>query len=85
MRARTQMERTPSRRFPHRALVAVLLLGPLGAAALGEGRGAADEPTPEAIAEAAQLFRSSCATCHLPPDPARETDRAWLDQVRDTA
>lgn len=31
------------------------------------------------------LFRSSCATCHLPPDPDHETDRAWLEQVTDTA
>jgi mono/diheme cytochrome c family protein len=46
---------------------------------------APDEPTPEEIAEAGALFAASCTQCHLPPDPAHPTDRAWLDQVRDTA
>ena len=45
----------------------------------------ADDPTPEEIAEAGTLFASSCTQCHLPPDPEHPTDRAWLDQVRDTA
>ncbi len=44
-----------------------------------------DGATPEEIAEAGELFRSSCASCHLPPDPDHVTDRAWLNQVTDTA
>ena len=37
------------------------------------------------VAGAAKLFKKSCAACHLPPDPAFEMDRAWLNQVFDTA
>lgn len=37
------------------------------------------------VAGAGELFKKSCASCHLPPDPAFETDRAWLNQVFDTA
>ena len=40
---------------------------------------------PSAAEDPATLFASSCASCHLPPDPEHETDRAWLNQVRDTA
>ena len=44
-----------------------------------------DVPTAKEVADAGALFRSSCAACHLPPDPDHVTDRAWLDQVTDTA
>jgi len=44
-----------------------------------------DTPTAAEIEEAAELFSSSCASCHLPPDPEHATDRAWLSQVTDTA
>lgn len=44
------------------------------------GKSAAGE-----MKDAGALFRSSCSTCHLPPDPDHETDRAWLTQVKDTA
>jgi mono/diheme cytochrome c family protein len=37
------------------------------------------------IAKAGKLYAKSCSSCHLPPDPAFETDRAWLHQVFDTA
>ena len=37
------------------------------------------------VASAGELFRKTCAACHVPPDPAFETDRAWLHQVFDTA
>ena len=37
------------------------------------------------IAAAGELFGSSCSACHLPPDPDHELDRAWLNQVTDTA
>jgi len=45
----------------------------------------ASAPTPTELAEAGELFRASCASCHAPPDPAFENDRAWLHQVHDTA
>jgi len=32
-----------------------------------------------------KLFSSSCIACHVPPDPKFATDRAWLNQVTDTA
>jgi hypothetical protein len=44
-----------------------------------------DAPTTKEIADAGKLFRSSCTSCHLPPDPDHATDLAWLDQVTDTA
>ena len=50
-----------------------------------ERRGHGDDSTAEEIEEAAELFRSSCSTCHLPPDPDHATDLAWLNQVTDTA
>lgn len=45
----------------------------------------AQEPGPEALAEARRTFAHSCAKCHLPPDTSFATDRAWLSQVHDTA
>jgi hypothetical protein len=36
-------------------------------------------------AEAGEAFANACARCHLPPDARYATDRAWLNQVRDTA
>lgn len=44
-----------------------------------------DNPKAADIAAAGKLFKSSCAMCHLPPDPKHPTDRAWLNQVKDTA
>ena len=44
-----------------------------------------DKPKEADIAAAGKLFKSSCAMCHLPPDPGHPTDRAWLNQVKDTA
>ncbi|MHC4470906.1 MAG: hypothetical protein ACYS99_08065 [Planctomycetota bacterium] len=32
----------------------------------------------------AKLFAKNCVACHSVPDPALETGRAWLDQVRRT-
>ena len=34
---------------------------------------------------AGALFIESCISCHLPPDPNYATDRAWLNQIKDTA
>jgi len=47
----------------------------------GEG---GDAPVPSRDGIAA-TFRTKCASCHTVPDPARESDRAWLDQVNRTA
>ena len=44
-----------------------------------------DLPSAREIEQAGALFRSGCTTCHLPPDPDRRTDLAWLRQVTDTA
>ena len=73
----------------HRSLIPLPLAATLAAAfclpgALGLAQ---DDGPPKAadIAAAGELFRSSCTSCHLPPDPAHETDRAWLNQVKDTA
>jgi mono/diheme cytochrome c family protein len=69
--------------FPLAATLAVALCLP---GALGLGAADEDDPPKAAdIAAAGKLFRSSCTSCHLPPDPAHETDRAWLNQVKDTA
>jgi len=35
--------------------------------------------------EPAELFRSRCLSCHVPPDPRFAVERAWLSQVLDTA
>jgi hypothetical protein len=31
------------------------------------------------------IFENHCARCHVQPDPAFAVDRAWLEQVHDTA
>ena len=36
-------------------------------------------------AEVGKLFESQCMSCHLPPDPSFPGDRAWLNQIEDTA
>jgi mono/diheme cytochrome c family protein len=35
--------------------------------------------------DTAEFFRSTCSACHVPPDPRFAVERAWLEQVRDTA
>ena len=32
-----------------------------------------------------ELFLSRCLACHVPPDPRFAVERAWLEQVLDTA
>ena len=44
----------------------------------------ADDPG-ESQKKAALLYKTNCRSCHLVPDPGRERDRAWLDQVNRTA
>ncbi len=46
---------------------------------------AKDAPTATEITKAGEIFAKACVSCHLPPDPERATDRAWLNQVKDTA
>ena len=41
--------------------------------------------TPQELARAGKVFQESCTFCHLAPDPSHPTDRAWLNQVSDTA
>lgn len=40
---------------------------------------------PFSTERAAELFRSSCSVCHTVPDTTFGTDRAWVEQVYDTA
>lgn len=65
-----------------RALVGVALLAVAGTFhdALAQ-----DKPREMSPGEAARLFRERCVTCHVVPDPAFATDRAWLGQIRETA
>ena len=35
--------------------------------------------------KSARLFENRCASCHTVPDVRFETDKAWLDQVLETA
>ncbi|MFT7678735.1 MAG: hypothetical protein ACI8QC_002732 [Planctomycetota bacterium] len=44
-----------------------------------------DEYTPMELVGAGKVFQESCTFCHVVPDPAHPTDRAWLNQVSDTA
>ena len=37
-----------------------------------------------ALARAAQTYKSGCVNCHQPPDLTFRTDHAWLDQVNRT-
>lgn len=46
---------------------------------------AAGDYTPTELVAAGKVFQESCTFCHVVPDPAHLTDRAWLNQVSDTA
>jgi len=59
----------------------VLLGAPTGA----QGHHAAPDRDTFTLEDAGRLFKGSCSQCHTVPDTAFETDRAWLEQVRDTA
>ena len=61
------------------ASLPVLALAALALAALEPG--CREDETASATA----LFRESCTSCHVPPDPAFATERAWLEQVARTA
>ena len=60
--------------FPAIAVAAALVL-----AALEPGCQARESSS------ASTLFQEACIGCHVPPDPAFATERAWLDQVAHTA
>lgn len=46
----------------------------------------ADRSAPDAQSKAAAaLYARECARCHVPPDPDFATDRAWIQQLADTA
>ncbi len=69
------------------ALTALMALtAPLTAARLAPSPVRQDDgPKAAEIAQAGELFQRSCMACHLPPDPELPRDRAWLNQVKDTA
>lgn len=58
---------------------AILLIATGGTLAL------ALQDVPPEHAGAAKLFAAQCASCHTIPDPARETDKVWLAQVKETS
>ncbi|MFT5291530.1 MAG: hypothetical protein ACI8QS_003664 [Planctomycetota bacterium] len=67
------------------ALLCLALLCP-GLAASAEVMDQQEDAIPrQRMEKAGALFSKSCIGCHLPPDPAQATDRAWLTQVADTA
>ena len=37
------------------------------------------------VAHAGRMYSERCINCHQPPDTRFATDRAWLQQVYDTA
>ena len=58
-------------------------LAPLSASSAQDHDEAA--PTAAEITKAGKIFAKACVSCHLPPDPEHATDRAWLNQIKDTA
>jgi len=57
----------------------------LVAVALGAHPSVACAQTARTAGTSAELFRSRCIGCHVPPDPRFAVERAWLEQVLDTA
>jgi len=64
--------------------VLLAVVGTMGAETFTQAQDGEDAhaPTPE---RAAQLFSSSCASCHVYPDVRLPTDRAWLGQIMETS
>jgi len=56
-------------------MVAILLLLPLLSAA----------QSPQELALAEKTFVGNCASCHQVPDSQFAVDRAWLNQIDDSA
>jgi len=67
------------------ARAAALFLGSIGASLWLQEQESGTPSPAESLAQARELFTSTCNACHVPPDPAFAVDRAWLEQVRDTA
>jgi hypothetical protein len=59
-------------------------LAALGQKGSGGERGAAGASRADAQ-DLGATFTHQCGRCHVPPDPAFAVDRAWLEQVHDTA
>lgn len=55
--------------------------------ALGLALQLPSKPRDEALTpeSAGLMFAQKCASCHVAPDPAFATDRAWISQLRETA
>ncbi|HTF88996.1 MAG TPA: hypothetical protein VK843_11345 [Planctomycetota bacterium] len=45
----------------------------------------AQQEEPMSARAASELFLERCVACHVAPDLAYATDRAWVEQVRETA
>ena len=65
------------------ALVLVALAAP--ARSQDASADPAGAPASDRIAKSAKLYDKACAICHVPPDPAKAMDRAWITQLLDTA
>jgi len=75
-----------SRSKPPRAIVSARMwLTPLSLSSFSLGLSCAVQETSPTLTQAAELYGTSCVGCHVPPDPRFEVERAWLEQVRDTA
>ena len=61
----------------------LIVAGVVGVAALATVR--QDSPSPEELTRAGELYREQCLACHQPPDLRFPADRAFLNQVADTA
>lgn len=62
-----------------------MLLTGVAALALVATRQQDDDLGAEEVARAGELYREQCLACHQPPDLRFPADRAFLNQVADTA
>ncbi len=42
-------------------------------------------PSSQDFANAGEMFKKKCSSCHVPPDLRFDVEKAWLGQVRETA
>ncbi len=64
-------------------LLPLALLPATAETAAGQDR--SSEPEADEVPDPARLFEQGCQACHQPPDLQFAVDRAWLNQVKDTA
>ena len=64
-------------------LLGAVLVLVLSSSQVGAEEGT-DDGSSDASARAIQAWGKTCFKCHAVPDPAYETDRAFLHQVMDT-